>query len=292
MNQETKEEVKHEQCRRCHTWRTLDLFLNDKNRKLKTCLKCRDTEKKNRYKHKCEHNRVKSNCKECGGGSICEHNRHKSICKDCGGASICEHNRQKSKCKDCGGASFCEHNRQKSQCKDCGGSQICEHNIQKSRCKECGGSQICEHNHIKSTCKDCGGSQICEHNRIKSRCKDCGGSQICEHNRHKSYCKDCDPIGYLSATVSCSVRNSLKANKSKRSIEYLGCSIDDFKKHIELQFKEGMTWENHGEWHIDHIIPLKYENPTLEETIERLHWKNTQPLWAAENIAKGNRYIG
>jgi hypothetical protein len=46
MNQETKEEVKHEQCPRCHTWRTLDLFLNDKNRKLKTCLKCRDTSKK------------------------------------------------------------------------------------------------------------------------------------------------------------------------------------------------------------------------------------------------------
>ena len=31
----------------------------------------------------CEHNRVRSQCKECGGGSICEHNRRRSKCKDC-----------------------------------------------------------------------------------------------------------------------------------------------------------------------------------------------------------------
>ena len=238
MNQETKEEVIHEQCPRCHTWRTLDLFLNDKSRKVKTCLKCRDTSKKDREKNKCEHNRIKSSCKDCGGSSICEHNRRKSTCKECGGGSICEHNRRKTECKECGG------------------------------------------------------SQICEHNRFKSTCKDCGGSRICEHNREKSTCKECDPIGHLASTVRNSVNYALKATKSKKSIEYLGCSIDDFKEHIELQFQEGMTWENHGEWHIDHIIPLKYENPTLEETIERLHWKNTQPLWATDNIAKGNRFVG
>ena len=62
--------------------------------------------------------------------------------------------------------------------------------------------------------------------------------------------------------------------------------------YLENQFINGMGWENRNEWHIDHIIPLKYETPTLEETIERLHWKNTQPLWATDNIAKGNRFIG
>ena len=40
--------------------------------------------------------------------SKCEHNRRKSSCKDCGGASICEHNRRKSRCKDCGGSSLCK----------------------------------------------------------------------------------------------------------------------------------------------------------------------------------------
>ena len=53
-----------------------------------------------------------------------------------------------------------------------------------------------------------------------------------------------------------------------------------------------MTWETHGDWHIDHITPLKYNNPTIEEVMERLHWTNTQPLWASENISKSNRFIG
>ena len=54
-----------------------------------------------------------------------------------------------------------------------------------------------------------------------------------------------------------------------------------------------MSWENYGKiWHIDHIIPISYKNPSLDEVIQRLHYLNTQPLWASENISKGNRYIG
>jgi hypothetical protein len=79
--------------------------------------------------------------------------------------------------------------------------------------------------------------------------------------------------------------------------KYLGCTIQNFMAHIESQFKDNMDWTNHGEWHIDHVIPLTYkENPedvlTEDITIERLHYTNTQPLWAADNIAKGNRFIG
>ena len=99
--------------------------------------------------------------------------------------------------------------------------------------------------------------------------------------------------------VRTQINCALKADKSKRSIEYLSCNIEDFKDHIEKQFEEGMTWENHGKsssktrrWEIDHITPLKYGDPTLEEVIERLHYTNTQPLWGDENTAKGNRYKG
>jgi len=168
----------------------------------------------------------------------------------------------------------------------------CEHNRQKPSCKECRGYQICEHNRYKSICKECGGTQICVHNRQKSKCKECGGGSICEHNREKKTCKICDPQGHLANIVRNSVYRALHSDKEKHSIEYLGCSIQHFKEHIEKQFIDGMTWDNYGEWQIDHIIPLKYDNPTLEETIERLHWENTQPLWATDNISKGNRYIG
>jgi 5-methylcytosine-specific restriction endonuclease McrA len=58
-----------------------------------------------------------------------------------------------------------------------------------------------------------------------------------------------------------------------------------------------MSWANHGKWHIDHIIPLKYPGknggpPTLEDVKARLDYRNTQALWAHDNIAKGNRWIG
>ena len=96
--------------------------------------------------------------------------------------------------------------------------------------------------------------------------------------------------------ISSRVSKALKKKKELSSQEYLGCDIETFKKHIEEQFTEGITWENYGKvWHIDHKIPLKYKEdgipPTLEEVIKRLHYTNTQPMLASENIAKGNHYI-
>jgi len=100
------------------------------------------------------------------------------------------------------------------------------------------------------------------------------------------------------------IRDALKTDKERGSLEYLGCHIDDFKRHIEGSFEPGMSWENHGvirvgaprAWNIDHIIPIKYPGadggpPTLEEVATRLHWTNTKAMWADENIAKGNRFI-
>jgi hypothetical protein len=71
----------------------------------------------------------------------------------------------------------------------------------------------------------------------------------------------------------------------------LGCSYDEFKVHIEKQFLEGMTWANHGKWHLDHIIPVSY-GLNESEVIALNHYTNFQPLWATDNMSKGNRYIG
>ena len=57
-----------------------------------------------RGRKKCEHNRKKRQCKDCGGSGICEHKLIRSKCKGCGGAGICQHNHIRSKCKDCGDA--------------------------------------------------------------------------------------------------------------------------------------------------------------------------------------------
>jgi len=72
--------------------------------------------------------------------------------------------------------------------------------------------------------------------------------------------------------------------------------VQEFKDHLEPKFAKGMTWDNHGEWHIDHIIPIKYAQdgvpPSIKEICRRLHYTNTQPLWANDNISKGNRFTG
>jgi hypothetical protein len=121
------EEKCETKCSRCRTYRFPSQFFNDKGRTMKTCQVCRDKEKIVREKNKCEHDKIRSRCKDCGGASICEHGKRRSQCKDCGGSSICEHGKRRSLCKDCGGSSICEHGKQRNQCKDCGGSSICEH---------------------------------------------------------------------------------------------------------------------------------------------------------------------
>jgi hypothetical protein len=69
----------------------------------------------------CEHNRVLSTCKICGGNQICEHNKRRYQCQECGGKGVCAHNRQKAQCKECVGASICEHSKYRISCRECGG---------------------------------------------------------------------------------------------------------------------------------------------------------------------------
>lgn len=129
-----------------------------------------------------------------------------------------------------------------------------------------------------------------EHNVTrKSRCRYCpSASGICEHRNRRRRCRVCCPSGYLAHISSVRIRSALK-HKNRKSCEYLGCSIEDYRKYIENKFTEEMTWEN---IQIDHVIPLRYDNPTEEEIIERLHYTNTAPMLSSDNMSKGNRYIG
>ena len=77
--------------------------------------------------------------------------------------------------------------------------------------------------------------------------------------------------------------------KKSRTHEILGCSFDFFKEYIENQFIEGMSWDNHGKWHLDHKTPISW-NETEEDLIKLNHYSNFQPLWAFDNLSKGNRF--
>jgi hypothetical protein len=82
----------------------------------------------------------------------------------------------------------------------------------------------------------------------------------------------------------------VKTIKYGSHIKDLGCTVDYLKNHLGSLFKPGMTWENYGKWHIDHIIPLSSFDLTDKNQFKKaVNYKNLQPLWAKENMSKGSR---
>jgi hypothetical protein len=104
-----------------------------------------------------------------------------------------------------------------------------------------------------------------------------------------------DPAYRISVRTRCSVNRAIKYGwkKSKRAEELLGCTWEHARKHLEAQFKPGMTWENHSihGWHIDHIRPLcSFDLTKDDQCMAAFHYTNLQPLWAHENHVKGGRF--
>jgi hypothetical protein len=115
------------------------------------------------------------------------------------------------------------------------------------------------------------------------------GNTLYEKNR-----KLTDPEFKLLKTLRSRLGSAVKsqnASKSNSTIDLVGCTIPFLKGYLEAKFTEGMTWENHGEWHIDHIKPCASFN-LLDETEQKkcFHYTNLQPLWAPDNLSKGCKY--
>lgn len=98
-----------------------------------------------------------------------------------------------------------------------------------------------------------------------------------------------NPKNKLASTFRSQIKRALSGSyKSGTWKQLLGCSVEECKKYLESKFKPGMTWENHGEWHIDHIRPIaSFSMKTLPKAF---HYKNLQPLWALENLSKGDTW--
>lgn len=78
--------------------------------------------------------------------------------------------------------------------------------------------------------------------------------------------------------------------KSGSAIDDLGCSVAELRVWLEGMFQPGMTWDNHGEWHIDHIVPLATFNLTdRTQLLIACNYRNLQPLWAKANLSKGRK---
>lgn len=99
----------------------------------------------------------------------------------------------------------------------------------------------------------------------------------------------------LNQSISSGVRASLADPKTKAGRRWeilVGYTVNDLIDHLEKKFLPGMSWENYGQWHIDHIIPLSafsFETPDHYDFKRAWSLENLQPLWAKDNIAKSNR---
>lgn len=84
-----------------------------------------------------------------------------------------------------------------------------------------------------------------------------------------------------------SLRRVLKVEKHGRTEKILGYTRAELVNHIEKQFLKGMTWENYGLWHIDHIIPISkfiadgIDSPEIINCLS-----NLKPIWAKDNLKK------
>ena len=103
-----------------------------------------------------------------------------------------------------------------------------------------------------------------------------------------------DPIHRLKKTVRARIRDVLKSRglrKSRKTSQFVGCDWGTLRAHIESRFADGMSWENMGRWHIDHIKPL-FLAKTEEEIFNLCHYTNLQPLWAHDNLTKSFKFNG
>jgi len=88
----------------------------------------------------------------------------------------------------------------------------------------------------------------------------------------------------------CQFVKSKKIHKDNQTRNILGIDLEGFKKYLEIKFQPNMTWDNYGEWHIDHTIPLNSAN-SEEELYKLCHYTNLQPLWAKDNLSKGCKIL-
>lgn len=111
-------------------------------------------------------------------------------------------------------------------------------------------------------------------------------------------------ISYNTLRKRTDIQHKLRQNIRKRlygvlilgtrTPDLLGCTVEEFKRHLENQFVDGMSWDNYGKkgWEIDHIKPLAaFDLTDVEQVKDASHFSNLQPLWISDNREKADKYV-
>ena len=109
---------------------------------------------------------------------------------------------------------------------------------------------------------------------------------------HKQY-RNNNPSAKIACYCRNRIRNAIKNGwKTQSSLYLTGCkSWNELKMYLESKFYDGMSWNNMGEWHIDHVKPCSsFDLTKIKEQKKCFHYTNLQPLWAKDNLSKSNKY--
>jgi hypothetical protein len=107
--------------------------------------------------------------------------------------------------------------------------------------------------------------------------------------------KDSDPLYKLVANFRTAIWTVLKesnVDKYGHYFDVLQYSPEELINHLEKQFKDDMTWDNYGIWHVDHKLPITsfdIQEMGDEEFMRCWCLDNLQPMWGEENIRKSNK---
>jgi hypothetical protein len=101
-------------------------------------------------------------------------------------------------------------------------------------------------------------------------------------------------LGIRTRTAVWQLLKERGVKKTNKTFALLGYTIEELMSHLEKQFAEGMSWDNYGKWHVDHIQPMTSFNfESVDDEGFKECWKleNLQPLWEEDNLSKGPRYL-
>ena len=286
-------------CTQCKVTREISLFINDKERECKTCEKCRERSLKSREKRSEIQKKYNKEWRQKNKERVKLYNKSYREDKDW---SVVK---QEEKIVDAPKIS-----RRKEH--------VVIEEITGKNCSKCKDWKPLERYNkssshwdgLKVTCMDCyseyrekNKERMTEYNKkywVETKeeqtekhrqWKDKNRDHINQYFKNK---RKTDPNYQISDNLRSRLRKALKdqdVKKTQRTLDLIGCSIDFLKGWLESKFKEGMTWENYGEWHIDHIKPcIKFNLSDEVQQTKCFNYKNLQPLWASENTSKGCKW--
>ena len=259
------------------------------------------------YRWHCEHGKERCQCKDCNPekylkklakvAEYYQNNKEKVAAKD---AEYRQNNKEKVAAKN---AEYYQNNKEKVAAKN---AEYYQNNKEKVAAKD---AEYYQKNREKILAKDAEyyqknrekilakQAEYYQNNKEKVAAKDAEYYQknkCSEHGRNP--CPACHPIAHLHGCISSGMRSGIKgAKKAERAEKYLGCTMEFLNEYLEKQFTEGMTWANHGvgkgKWNIDHRRPkASFDFNNEEDWYKCWHYTNLQPLWAHENILKGDSF--